>query len=139
MIPPTANYAEPNPLLEMEKSAFYLSREPVAWPRGKLPRRAGISSFGVGGTNVHMVLEEPPLRANSEPAELPAVLLLSAKSPAALERMQGELAEHLENLSSSVPLADVAFTLQNGTRAIQIPARLYCSADRRGCPPPKKF
>ncbi|WP_339225098.1 beta-ketoacyl synthase N-terminal-like domain-containing protein [Paenibacillus sp. FSL H8-0332] len=126
MIPPTANYAEPNPLLEMEKSAFYLSREPVAWPRGKLPRRAGISSFGVGGTNVHMVLEEPPLRANSEPAELPAVLLLSAKSPAALERMQGELAEHLENLSSSVPLADVAFTLQMGRG--QFKYRLACTA-----------
>ncbi|WP_379139867.1 beta-ketoacyl synthase N-terminal-like domain-containing protein [Paenibacillus sp. sgz500992] len=126
MIPPTANYAEPNPLLEMEKSSFYLSREPVAWPRGKLPRRAGISSFGVGGTNVHLVLEEPPIRALSEPAELPAVLLLSAKSPAALERMQGELADHLENKSSSVPLADVAFTLQMGRG--QFKYRLACTA-----------
>ncbi|GGF69322.1 polyketide synthase [Paenibacillus albidus] len=126
MIPPTANYAAPNPLLEMEKSAFYLTGEPVAWPRGKVPRRAGISSFGVGGTNVHLILEEPPIRAESEPSGLPAVLLLSAKSPAALERMQAELSYHLENRRNSTPLADVAYTLQMGRG--QFKYRLACVA-----------
>ncbi|ASA21616.1 type I polyketide synthase [Paenibacillus donghaensis] len=126
MIPPTANYSEPNPLLEMEKSAFYLSREPLAWPRGKLPRRAGISSFGVGGTNVHLILEEPPIRAATEPSGLPAALLLSAKSPAALERMQQELADHLKNMPAGAPLADVAFTLQMGRG--QFKYRLACVA-----------
>ncbi|QSQ19870.1 acyltransferase domain-containing protein [Pyxidicoccus parkwayensis] len=112
LLPPTVHFTRPNPLLELEGSPFYVVGQPRPWT-GPLPRRAGVSSFGIGGTNAHAVLEEAPaLSPTDEPRRSEELLLLSARSEEALERMSSELAEHLGHAPES--LADMAHTLQVG-------------------------
>ncbi len=116
-IPPTLFFDRPNPLIELEQTPFYVLNKLQPWPRQTTPRRAGVNSLGVGGTNAHVILEEAPVQ-ESGPSALPyQILPLSAKSPAALDAMTNRLADHLENHPSQ-SLADVAFTLQCGRRAM---------------------
>lgn len=65
LIPPSLHWQKPNPKLQIEKTPFYVVNKPTEWKRTHLPRRAGISSFGVGGTNAHAILEEPPVLKSS--------------------------------------------------------------------------
>ncbi|MFY1824741.1 type I polyketide synthase [Myxococcus fulvus] len=110
-LPPTVHFRRPNPLLGLDDSPFYVVAEPRPW-NATGPRRAGVSSFGMGGTNVHVVLEEAPVSLTSPSTRETELLLLSARSEAALERMGTELAEHLEHTRDS--FADIAHTLQVG-------------------------
>ncbi|HZB45259.1 MAG TPA: beta-ketoacyl synthase N-terminal-like domain-containing protein, partial [Pyrinomonadaceae bacterium] len=66
-LPPLANHTAPSPLLDIERTPFALSASAVPWP-GDRPRRAGVSSLGVGGTNAHVVVEEAPPRPATPPA-----------------------------------------------------------------------
>jgi acyl transferase domain-containing protein/thioesterase domain-containing protein/acyl carrier protein len=119
ILPPMANFTAPNALIELERTPFTLSGSAAPWPRGSAPRRAGISSLGVGGTNAHVILQEAPGRAVSKESAAPGtpqVLTLSAKSPAALERARLQLADYLES-PDAAPLRDVAWTLQAGREA----------------------
>ncbi|HEX2203515.1 MAG TPA: thioester reductase domain-containing protein, partial [Longimicrobium sp.] len=116
-IPPTANYASPNPRLELEASPFYVPTAAREWLSDGEPRRAGVSSFGVGGTNAHVVLEEAPEpEPRSDEVRPWQLFVLSARSKAAVDHAAARLASHLET-HSDVGLADVAFTLQAGRRA----------------------
>jgi phthiocerol/phenolphthiocerol synthesis type-I polyketide synthase E len=110
-IPATLHYSRPNPELHLESTPFYINQELMEWgaPEGHL-LRAGVSSFGIGGTNAHAVLEEAPGRAASGPSRLYQPLVLSARTPAALEAAAVGLADFLEK-APSTRLADVAFTL----------------------------
>ncbi|HWM25443.1 MAG TPA: amino acid adenylation domain-containing protein [Chthoniobacterales bacterium] len=117
-IPPSLHCPTPNPALHLEESPFYLNTELRPWPRGKTPRRAGVSSFGVGGTNAHIVLEEAPETPPTGASRAAEVLVLSAKTAAALEKKAADLAEHLE-VQADRSLADVAFTLQTGRQVFQ--------------------
>ena len=65
--------------------------------RGEIPRRAGVSSLGMGGTNTHVVLEEAPPPAVGSPSRPWQLLMLSARTASALERMTARLAEWLEH------------------------------------------
>jgi amino acid adenylation domain-containing protein len=60
MIPASLNHVRPNPALRIETSPFFVVDRLTAWPAGATPRRAGLSSFGIGGTNVHAIFEAPP-------------------------------------------------------------------------------
>ncbi|QSQ25382.1 acyltransferase domain-containing protein [Pyxidicoccus parkwayensis] len=111
LLPPTMHFTSPNPLLELDGGPLYVVSQPTPW-QGRAPRRAGVSAFGIGGTNAHAVLEEAPPVPGDEPRRDEELLLLSAKSEAALERMTEELATHLS--ARREPLADVAHTLQVG-------------------------
>jgi acyl transferase domain-containing protein len=113
-IPPTLHFSSPNPRIDFANSPFYVASKLLPWPAGKSPRRAGLSSFGVGGTNAHLVLEEAP-RIESVPDQSPQLFVLSAKSPAALDEVTNRLAEHLRAHPELAP-ADVAHTLRNGRR-----------------------
>lgn len=111
LIPPTLNFRTANPEIDFENSPFFVNAALSDWQMG--PRRAGVSSFGLGGTNAHVVLEEaPPIEAPS-PSRPYQLLLLSAKSPKALDRMGERLANHLESHPEQ-NIADIAFTLQTG-------------------------
>lgn len=121
VLPPQANFAEPNPRLDLAKRGFRVETELQEWPRGDAPRRAGVSAFGVGGTNVHLCLEEsPPAAAESLlPVENAVVLRLSARSPTALEAMRLRLADHLEAAAQRgerIGLNELAHTLAAGRR-----------------------
>lgn len=107
-IPPMANFRSPSPRIDF--GPFQVPTAPQPWqPAG--PRIAGVSGFGVGGTNVHLVLQEPPPPAAPTPADEVQILPLSARSAEALER----LSRRIEALSP--PLPDAALTLQDGRRA----------------------
>ncbi|WP_330231018.1 HAD-IIIC family phosphatase [Nocardia sp. NBC_00508] len=97
-IPATLNVGAPSPQVDWERSGVTVQAEPMLWRRGDRPRRAGVSAFGLSGTNAHLILEEAP----PEPAAAPdttiddrrvALLPISARSQASLhgqaERLLG--------------------------------------------------
>lgn len=114
-IPPLANFASPNPHINLETSPFTLTPAAVDWPRARTPRIAGVSAFGVGGTNVHLVIEEAPFVAHRPPTSTPQLLLLSARSPQAVAKAAENLAVRLKDETEG-DLADVAWTLETGRR-----------------------
>jgi amino acid adenylation domain-containing protein len=115
--PPSLHCETPNPAIDFAAGPFFVRTETASWPAGESPRRAAVSSFGMGGTNAHAVLEEAPAPAPAAPAPRAWQLLtLSARTPAALDRAAGRLADHLAAHPELDP-TDVAYTLQTGRRA----------------------
>jgi amino acid adenylation domain-containing protein len=126
MIPPSLHYEQPNPEINFAESPFYVNTELREWPKNGAPRRAGVSAFGFGGTNAHVVLEEAPPVAPAAPSARPyQLLLLSAKSPAALDAATANLASHLRQ-HPELDLADVAFTLQRGRKLFSHRRSVVC-------------
>ncbi|MGC2211161.1 MAG: amino acid adenylation domain-containing protein, partial [Candidatus Korobacteraceae bacterium] len=117
LIPPTLHFTAPNPKIDFAESPFYVVSKLSEWTASDTPRRAGVSAFGVGGTNAHVVLEEAPIAVPSGNSRAAQLLLLSAKTPAALDRVTADLAAHLK-AHPELNLADVAYTLQVGRRAL---------------------
>ena len=116
-LPPLVNFRKPNPQLGLDTSPFTASAQAAPWPAGDSPRRAGVSSFGIGGTNAHVVLEEAPEPERAEGTGQPQLLVLSARSEAALEAATQRLREHLAGPGAAQDLREVAWTLQEGRRA----------------------
>ncbi|MBX3314106.1 MAG: SDR family NAD(P)-dependent oxidoreductase [Actinobacteria bacterium] len=113
-IPPSLNYEAPNPILGIEATPFTVVDELRPWPADiDGPRRAGVNSLGVGGTNAFVVLEEAPERPTATPSERATVLTLAAKNRKALDGICDRLAAHLHE-HPEVELADVAWTLNQG-------------------------
>ena len=122
IIPASLHFTKPNPKLDLENSPFYVNATLQEWKtKPGVPRRAGVSAFGTGGTNAHVVLEEAPELPPSGPSRPWQLLVLSAKTPEALDRATANLSEHLRQIAScgdaaeaARMLADTAFTLQTG-------------------------
>ena len=117
-IPPSLLFAAPNPQIDFASSPFYVASRLQEWTAEGAPRRAGVSAFGMGGTNAHVVLEEAPPQRPSGEARPWQLLLLSARTSTALERTTADLAAHLR-AHPELPLADVAYTLQVGRKAFE--------------------
>lgn len=115
-IPPTLHFETPNPNIDFANSPFYVNTELTPWAAGSSRRRAGISSFGVGGTNAHVVVEEAPPQVSSASAQGQHLLILSAKSAAALDAMSDNLRHHMQRHTEQ-DIADIAYTLQMGRHA----------------------
>ena len=116
VIPPTLHYTTPNPEVDFGGGTFDVNATCVPWPNPGHPRRAGISSLGIGGTNAHVVIEQAPhwSPAQRTPSyNVPRLLVLSARTPAGLARACDRLASHLE-VHPELGLGDVAYTLQSG-------------------------
>ena len=87
-IPPSLHFKEPNPEIDFENSPFYVNTELTEWKTNGNPRIAGVSSFGIGGTNAHVIVEEAPnLPEIERKARGFQILTLSAKTESALEKM----------------------------------------------------
>ena len=115
VIPATLHFERPHPALRIEQSPFRVIAHTEQWTqRDGSPRRVGVSSFGVGGTNAHVVLEQAPERAASSPSSRTRELIvLSARSESALRRQRHALADALE-AQPDTSLPDLAFTLATG-------------------------
>ncbi len=131
-IPPILHFKRPNPKIDFESSPFYVATELRPWdvPEG-MPRRAGVSSLGMGGTNTHMVLEEAPEAEPSGPAREWQLLPLSTKTASALENLTLGLGTHLRE-SPNLCLADAAWTLQQGRRTFDHRRVLVCRSVEDG-------
>ncbi|WP_027126989.1 type I polyketide synthase [Gelidibacter mesophilus] len=109
-IPPSLGFSKPNPAIDFENSPFFVNDELRDWESEKI-RRAGISSFGVGGTNVHVVVEEFEIKqaasGNSRPLQ---ILTWSAKSKNSLDGYKLALGNFIK-LSNEHKLADIAHSL----------------------------
>jgi polyketide synthase 8 len=118
---PRSLYAEqPTPHVDWSASPVRLLDEPVPWPPSDRPRRVGISSFGISGTNAHIVLEEPPAVAEpeddapiAEPPARPLAWTVSGNTPKALRDQARKIATYLRAQPRFWP-TDVAITLDRG-------------------------
>ncbi len=116
LIPPSLNFEQPNPEIDFDNSPFYVNTKLTKWNATSTPRRAGVSSLGIGGTNAHVVVEEAPEQfkiQNSKFKSTYQLLCLSAKTDSALETTTQNLIQHLKQ-NTELNLADVAYTLQVG-------------------------
>ncbi|WP_216899236.1 type I polyketide synthase [Nocardia alni] len=111
-IPPSLHFSAPNPLFDLDASPFRVAADRTEWSES-IPDLAAVSSFGIGGTNAHVILGPAPRQAPRPDDDGPAVLTVSARTPAALERAAGQLAAHLRT-HPRLRLADVAHTLRAG-------------------------
>jgi len=116
MLPATLHYETPNPQIDFAASPFFVNRALTAWPAGQAPRRAGVSAFGVGGTNVHAIVEEAPPRPLADvTTERVELLVLSARTAPALAEARDRLTDHMRR-HPDARLEDIAATLQSGRR-----------------------
>ncbi|MBA2678863.1 MAG: SDR family NAD(P)-dependent oxidoreductase, partial [Ktedonobacteraceae bacterium] len=128
-IPASLHYQTPNPEIDFEHSPFFVNTHLRPWPRTTTPRRAGVNSLGMGGTNAHVIVEEAPLREPSGPSRPWQLLALSARTDTALEQVKQRLHETLQR-EPQANLADIAYTLQVGRRRFERRSVLLCqSAD----------
>jgi iturin family lipopeptide synthetase A len=170
LIPPSLNFETPNPKLELEKTPFYVNTGLTEFKSNGGPRRAAVSSFGFGGTNVHAILEEAPEVSGSvgqlvsdpvgkssegtgglaplskeHPSPRYQLILLSAKTPTALDKMTQNLVEYFKNnllnhenhgnhdnpinpgQDPALILAHAAYTLQVGRQPFPYRKACVCS------------
>ncbi|MEU3522228.1 SDR family NAD(P)-dependent oxidoreductase, partial [Streptomyces sp. NPDC006654] len=119
VLPQTLNVDAPSSHVDWSAGAVELLTEPREWPEGTGPRRAGVSAFGISGTNVHLILEQPaqdvpavdaPVQDGPESSSGPVAWVLSARSAPALAAQAGRLAEFVTS-RPEVAARDVAFSL----------------------------
>ncbi len=125
-IPPSINYRRPNSEINFEESPFYVVEQLQSWSKDNgTPRRAALSSFGIGGTNAHAILEEYPLFPPSTSSKLPLeasifLVPLSAKNTDRLNAYAEKLFVFLKQEHDDITsLSDLAYTLQVGREAME--------------------
>ncbi|KTC78096.1 type I polyketide synthase [Legionella brunensis] len=116
-IPAMLNFEKANPNIALNNSPFFINTKLTEWKKTDSSKRyAGVSSFGVGGTNAHIILGEHLTKDETIKSTSQQLLVLSAKTPTALEENKNKLLSFLasskENLLSYLP--KVAYTLQTG-------------------------
>lgn len=117
-IPPSINFNRPNQKIKFEDSPVYVNDELMDWDMDESIRRCGVSSFGISGTNCHIVLEEPLMELdvaarNIDDKELPFILTLSAKNNKVLKTLVFKYARFLKNEKFSKPY-DLCYTANTG-------------------------
>jgi phthiocerol/phenolphthiocerol synthesis type-I polyketide synthase D len=117
-IPPNLNFTEWNPAIDPSGTRFFIPTTSVPWPATDGPRRAAVSSFGLGGTNAHIVLEQGPTPVAPARATIPTVttMVVSGKTPQRVAAAAGVLADWMQGAGAVVPLADTAASLNHRSR-----------------------
>ncbi len=129
-MPGIVHFNELNPQIKLDNSPFYIADKTSEWEpledeNGRLVRRAGISSFGFGGANAHVVIEgyEDRYRRSAANCQPPYIFVLSAKNEESLKEYAGKMAkflfENLEPETGNFDISDVAYTLQTGREAME--------------------
>ncbi|MCF8171270.1 MAG: amino acid adenylation domain-containing protein [Candidatus Methylopumilus sp.] len=126
-IPPTVHFDTPNAKLGLELSPFFVSHTLGEWSAGSKPLRAGLSSFGIGGTNAHAILEQAPPLVQPATNNTSQLLVLSARTKPALEDLQQAVAQHLQT-HVDLALEDVAWTLAAGRKSFQYRVAFTCTS-----------
>lgn len=111
--PPMANFTAPNQQLESTSGKLRIMKAAAPWPDAESTRRAAVSSFGIGGTNAHAVLQEAPAEPAGAISPEDELLLLSANSPEALAQSMQHLQDYLQS-GNAAPLPAISYTLGVG-------------------------
>ncbi len=128
VVPPTLHFQKPNPDFDWDNSPFFVNREAIEWPQPLERRRGGASSFGIGGSNAHVILSGWVTEPGAPAARTCHLVTLSAHSPEALTAQGQDLRDRLDQHPDLVP-QDVAFTRQTGRSSL--PYRRFVIADSR--------
>ena len=131
-IPPNLHFSQWNPAIDAASTRLFVPLDNIAWPSDSGPRRAAVSSFGLGGTNAHAIVEQGPELApvnQSTPDTEVSTLVVSGKTPRRVAATAGVLADWMEGPGADVALADVAHTV-NHHRARQIKFGSVVARDR---------
>jgi len=130
IIPQSLNYSKPNPRIDFENSPFFVQKDLRKWEEEK-PLIMGVSSFGIGGTNAHVVVEEAPYeeRSGQSSVDWPELIVLSAKSEYSLNRRKKDIIEYVKS-NTGISIGDVAYTLAAGRN--HMPFRSYMVAGGPG-------
>lgn len=130
-IPRNLHFNTPNPHISFDQMRLKVVAEHQDWPSTDHPRRAGISSFGFGGTNAHVVIEQaPPAKLTAREADRAVTtLVVPGRNPERIAATAGDLAAWLEGAGAEVALPDVAHTL-NHHRARQLQFATVCARER---------
>jgi len=123
-IPPTLHFREANPEIDFPNTPFFVNTQLREWTSDG-PRRAGVMSTGMGGTNAHLVLEEAPELPATTDASPSHLLILSAKTETALDQATDRLRAFLKR-KDSLNMSDVDYTLQTGRKAFPYRRFLVC-------------
>jgi acyl transferase domain-containing protein/acyl carrier protein len=127
-IPASLNFVAPNPQFDLQLTPFFVNTGLKTWDAPG-PRRAAVSSLGIGGTNAHVVLEEAPRQESGRSKRSHQLLPLSARTASALEEMTRQLYDHC-SANRDLNLADVAFTYQIGRRQMPYRRVVVCDSSR---------
>ncbi|WFU52039.1 non-ribosomal peptide synthetase/type I polyketide synthase [Sinorhizobium terangae] len=119
IIPASLHLHEPNPNINFQESPLFVNKTCTAWPRGEKPRRGGVSSFGIGGTNAHAILEEAPPRTGEQSGRRLHVFPVSGASRSSLNEMLRQLADLMRRSNMQRNAANIAYTLQKGRGALR--------------------
>lgn len=120
---PSLHYTTPNPQINFAETPFYVNTELKHWPSNNTPRRAGISSFGVGGTNAHILLEEPPQFSLNLPKNEYHLISFSANTEASLDKFSESLSSYLVD---SHNLENISYTLHTGRKKFKYNRFIVC-------------
>ncbi|EOD65304.1 beta-ketoacyl synthase N-terminal-like domain-containing protein [Amycolatopsis vancoresmycina] len=124
VLPPNLHFTAPHPEVDLAGGPWYVPVKAADWP--EVPRRvAGVSAFGMGGTNVHVIVEEAPAPGPRVTADGPYVLPVSAQDGNALRESLSALRDRLA--ADPPDLADVAYTLAVGRRECAVRAAVVAS------------
>ncbi len=123
-IVPSLHSAQLNPHIDFDKSPFVVNQELRPWEQAvidgkKMPRMAGISSFGAGGSNAHMIVEEYEQAVQPSAGVGKVMVLLSARTAEQLKQKATELLDFVRARMSTLDLAAVAYTLQVGREPME--------------------
>jgi amino acid adenylation domain-containing protein len=114
MLPASLHFNQPNPGINFDEGPFYVNAALSLWDAPP-PRRAGVSSFGIGGTNAHVIVEEAPDLEPSPQTPGPHLVMLSARTRAALDQATSNFVDHLKQRARP-NLSDAAYTLAVGRK-----------------------
>ncbi|MCP4698377.1 MAG: SDR family NAD(P)-dependent oxidoreductase, partial [Gammaproteobacteria bacterium] len=137
MLAPSLHSGQLNPHIDFTDTPFHVQQKLAEWVPATLlengieqqfPRRAGISSFGAGGANAHIILEEYQQSVRESAVSGPCLILLSARNKERLQVLAGNLSDFVQG-DSSIRLADIAYTLQIGRE--ELPQRLAMTVTAR--------
>lgn len=130
LIPPSINFTQSNTQINFEKTPFYINKDLKTWEcEENAVRRAGISSFGIGGTNAHVIMEQAPEVAPSTSPRDTWLIPISAQSPTAVKTACHNLVHHLEQQTErSVSMHDIAYTLQVGRTQYEYSTHVSCQS-----------
>lgn len=113
-LPPSLHFTYPNRRIPFDNSPVYVIDRLTAWETDSNPRRCGVSSFGLSGTNCHIILEEAPSKSPAEIDTLPRLMTISAKSRNALQAFIDRYRNYLDRTGESLGLGDLCYTAATG-------------------------